>query len=111
MDSVPFRPVEWGRTKVLLGRDAEDPDHRTERVLIKLTENSAGSGGAHHLHTHPDQDEILVVLEGYGENVSADGTVRPFQPGDVVYIPAGTPHEDRSVDGPVRFVVIKVPPD
>lgn len=111
IDSVPFRDVPWGRTKVLIGRDADDPDRRNQHVQVTMTENSAGPGGNHRLHVHPDQDEILVVLEGRGENVSGDGTVRELRPGVVVYIPAGTPHEDRSVEGPVRFLVVKVPPD
>jgi quercetin dioxygenase-like cupin family protein len=111
IDSVPFHDVPWGRTKILLGRDVHDPERASEHVQVALTENSAGSGGSHRLHVHPDQDEVLIVLEGRGENISGDGTVRQLRPGDVVFIQAGTPHEDRSVDGPVRFLVVKTPPD
>lgn len=98
---MPFQEVAWGRTEVLIGRDAEDTERRNDRVLVKVTENSAGSAGVHELHSHSDQDEILVILEGEGENVSGDGTVQGFGPGDVVYIRAGCLHEDRSVRGTV----------
>ena len=111
MDSVPFRDVPWGRTKMLVGRAVDNPARGNQHVQVTMTENRAGPGGNHGLHVHADQDEILIVLEGRAENVSSDGTVRPLRPGDVVYIPAGTPHEDRSVDGPVRFLVVKTPPD
>jgi mannose-6-phosphate isomerase-like protein (cupin superfamily) len=111
VDSIPFEEIPWGKTKVLVGRDASDEDRRCSSVMVKITENAAGAAGNHQMHNHPDQDEVLLVLEGHGENEAEDGTVQEFGPGDILYIPAGVMHEDRSKGGPVKFLVIKVPPD
>jgi mannose-6-phosphate isomerase-like protein (cupin superfamily) len=111
-DSIGYHPVPWGQTKTLIGRDAPDSSCRSDRVLVKITENAATPDGAHRMHTHDDQEEILYVLEGHGENVGEDGTIREFGPGDVIYVPAGVPHEDRSNGREaVKFLVVKVPPD
>lgn len=107
--SVPPQVVPWGMSNLLIGRTAGDVTRYSERVTVKVTTFSENA--VHHLHAHADQDEILFALKGHGENVSADGTVQSFGPGDVVYIPAGTLHEDRAVDGPATVLVIKIPPD
>ena len=109
-DSIPFYEVPWGKTKELVGPKATEADRQNSRVMLRITENAPGEGGAHKMHNHPDQDEILYVLEGQGENEAEDGTIQPFGPGDVVYIPAGTMHEDRSKGGPVKLLVIFAPP-
>lgn len=96
---------------MLIGRTAIEPLRRNAKVMIKITVNAPGNSGVHEMHTHSDQDEVLLVLEGHGENVSEDGFVQAFGPGDIVYVPAGTPHEDRSTGGRVKFLVVKVPAD
>ena len=110
-EGIPFEDTPWGRTKVLIGHDVDDDRRYNPRVMIKVTENADGPRGSHQLHSHPEQDEILYVLEGYGENEAEDGTVQQFGPGDVLHIPAGVIHEDRSKGGPLRLLVIKLPPD
>jgi mannose-6-phosphate isomerase-like protein (cupin superfamily) len=110
-DSIPFDDVPWCRTKVLIGRGVSESSRENGAFMVKITENAAGTGGAHSMHQHPDQDEVLYVLEGHGENVSSDNVIQPFGPGDVIYVPAGVMHEDRSTGGTVTFLVVKAPPD
>lgn len=38
-----------------------------------------------------DQDEIYVVLSGSGTFVRGDAR-QPFEPGEVLFVPAGVPH-------------------
>jgi len=49
-------------------------------------------------------DEIVYVLEGEGEFV-IDGVAHKMGPGDIVYVPAGTPHGPYFPSGGVRLVV------
>ena len=51
------------------------------------------------LQTPHDQDEIYVVISGRGTFFS-NGSRRPFQPGDVLFVPAGVEHrfEDFTAD-------------
>jgi len=57
-----------------------------------LTANiSMGTEGGSALHTQPDHDEIVLVLEGEAEfRVGADS--RRVGPGDMVFIPKNTLH-------------------
>jgi mannose-6-phosphate isomerase-like protein (cupin superfamily) len=38
-----------------------------------------------------DQDEVYVVISGFGEFVNGD-TRRPFEAGEVLFVPAGVEH-------------------
>ena len=58
---------------------------RTETVLLKM------QMGAPNKHYHTDSDEIQYVLEGTGTAWFVDKAV-PVKPGDVLFIPKGTPH-------------------
>ncbi len=46
----------------------------------------------HDLHTHPESDEVLVILDGEGEQTVGDSGKFPVGPGDSIYIPMGTVH-------------------
>jgi len=59
---------------------------------VHLTANiSMGTEGGSALHTQPDHDEIVLVLEGEAEfRVGADS--KRVGPGDMVFIPKNTLH-------------------
>ena len=60
-------------------------------------------------HIHTDQDETFYVLEG-DLTFRIDGQARIAQPGDVLFIPRGTPHEfSASSATPARFLFIHSP--
>ena len=61
-----------------------DGDHLTANI-------SMGTEGGSALHTQPDHDEIVLVLEGEAEfRVGAES--RRVGPGDMVFIPKNTLH-------------------
>ena len=50
-------------------------------------------GEASSLHSHPESEEINVILSGHGEVVGADGSRQPFGPHDMMFLPKGLPHQ------------------
>lgn len=46
----------------------------------------------HDVHTHPESDEVLHVIEGDGVQTVGDSGEFPVQAGDSIYIPRGTEH-------------------
>jgi len=71
----------------------EDP---VKRMFIcdgeAITANIAtSSGGGSKLHTQPDHDEIIVVIDGEAEFMVGDET-RHVGPGDFIFIPRNTLH-------------------
>lgn len=48
-------------------------------------------GASHELHTHPNAEEVLYVLEGKGIAISGKEKFE-INPGDTVFIPTGDPH-------------------
>lgn len=106
---VDFETVDWGRTKVLVGRSAPEGRGQTEKVLVKITEYLPGY--VHEMHVHPEQDEIIFVLSGQGISETEEGRAE-IGPGDVVHVPAGTKHATLNPgEVPLRAVIIKSPPD
>ncbi len=51
--------------------------------------NSSGSGSK--LHTQPDHDEIVIIIDGEAEFMVGDET-RHVRPGDFIFIPRNTLH-------------------
>src|ERR1035437_2882114 len=49
------------------------------------------TGGEIGSETHPDNDQILYLLQGSGQ-VVLDGPAADFKSGDLVLVPAGTLH-------------------
>ncbi len=61
-------------------------------------------------HTHDAQEEIIFILSGHGEFVSAGRTV-PLEPGTAIFIPPGLEH--RIVvrgDETIKLVTVFSPP-
>ncbi|HEY7675773.1 MAG TPA: cupin domain-containing protein, partial [Candidatus Methylomirabilis sp.] len=80
---VPFVPVPWGRTKVLVGTAAGGD---ADKLYVAITEYLPGKG--HLMHSHPEDDEVMIIVSGEGYTLS-DGVRRDLAPGTVVHIPAG----------------------
>lgn len=53
-------------------------------------------GGGHNFHKHPDQEEVIFVVEGHVEQW-LDQQKQILQPGDSVFIPADMVHASFNV--------------
>lgn len=62
----------------------------TEELLVMESTYKPGGAPAP-AHFHPDQEETFTVLSGAVETV-VEGEPRTLRKGDVLVIPAGTPH-------------------
>ncbi len=100
-----FVPVEWGRTKNLFGPESVGARH----LKINITEYAPGT--EHALHRHPDQEEVIYVLEGEGISRTNAGD-QPIHSGSFVFVPADTDHAtiNLSKNKPMKAVIIKSPP-
>jgi mannose-6-phosphate isomerase-like protein (cupin superfamily) len=99
---VPFVPVDWGRTKVLIGTKAGGD---ADNLYVAITEYLPGKG--HLMHAHHEDDEIMLIVSGRGYTLS-DGVRKDLVPGTVVEIPAGTMHENVPVGNePLRAFIVK----
>lgn len=59
---------------------------------------------------HPDNDQVLVFLDGNGEAI-IEGVTSPVAPNDLVFVHAGTRHNFINTgDGPMRLVTLYAPP-
>lgn len=52
---------------------------------------SSDKSSMHDLHTHPDAEEIIIVLRGTGRAISGDEEF-PIGPGSVIFVPVGDRH-------------------
>lgn len=104
-EDIEFVPVEWGRTKELVGRETG----RSRLVQVKITEYLPGY--VHKKHVHPDQDEVIFVLSGYGYSETPAGR-KAIGPNSVALIPRGVEHSTSNPGKePLRALIIKSPPD
>lgn len=86
------------RMAMLIGREHGAPNFSMRRFAIE-------PGGHSPRHRHDYEHEVLV-LDGRG-TVLLEGTERPIQPGDVVFVPPDEEHQFRAVgDEPLRFICL-----
>ena len=76
--------------------DASTENDPVKRMFIcdgkSITANIASSsGGGSKLHTQPDHDEIVIIIDGEAEFKVGD-EVQRVGPGDFVFIPRNTIH-------------------
>lgn len=74
----------------LPGRRSADPlGHVSSESSVRIVELTRTPGRT--AHQHPHSEEVVYVEAGAGE-VWIDGVRTPVSAGDIVRIPAGTPH-------------------
>lgn len=56
-----------------------------------------------------DDDEIYYVISGRA-SFSVEGSSRPVQPGDVIYVAAGEVHQFEDIDEDLKLLVVFGPP-
>ncbi len=102
VDDVPFNPVAWGRSKILVGPGSNGAEH----VRVGVTEYNPDT--PHEPHSHPGQEEVIWVLSGKGYT-ETHGEKKDLSPGSVAYIPSGMEHKTAAVGGKMTAIIIKGP--
>ena len=100
-----FVSVDWGRTKNLFGPESGG----TKYLKINVTEYAPGT--EHALHRHPDQEEVIYILEGEGISRTKAGD-QAISAGAFVFVPADTDHATINLrkDKSMKAIIIKSPP-
>jgi quercetin dioxygenase-like cupin family protein len=100
-----YSSVEWGRTKNVFGAENVGAKY----LRINITEYAPGT--EHKLHRHPDQEEVIYVLEGEGITRTDSGD-QSIHAGSFVFVPAGADHATINVlkEKPMKAIIIKSPP-
>jgi quercetin dioxygenase-like cupin family protein len=60
-------------------------------TLISFGQSTYPLGVTHENHYHPNAEEIVMVVSGRGTQIVGDEAL-DLGPGDICFIPAGTPH-------------------
>ncbi len=102
VEDVPFNPVAWGRSKILVGAKANGAEY----LRVGVTEYHPDA--PHESHSHPGQEEVIWVLSGRGYTES-QGKKMDLFPGAMAFIPAGVEHETAAVGGKMTAIIIKGP--
>lgn len=80
-DVFDWGAIKWGVTEALF-----------PGAPLTLGEVVINPSRGHDLHTHPESDEVLHILEGEGVQTVGDSGPFPVGPGDSIFIPKGTEH-------------------
>jgi oxalate decarboxylase/phosphoglucose isomerase-like protein (cupin superfamily) len=104
-EEVPTRVFDWGTIKWLV------TPHLDEGAGLTTGEVIIYPGQGHAPHVHPEEEEVIYVISGEGEQTVGDGEPPfPIQEGDAVYIPAATLHSTYNTTWrPLRLVVVYTP--
>lgn len=95
--------VDWGAS-IWLSR----PSITAARELV-IVEVTLQPGAGHNFHKHPQQEEVLYVLEGALEQW-VDQEKQLLQPGDSAFIPADVVHASFNASNqPSKFLAILAP--
>ena len=79
----------------------------TGATLMLFGQTRYGNGSSHEMHSHPNAEELVIVLSGQGEQIVGDETLI-LGPGDACFIPRGVPHQVSAIsdDGLVIYWVL-----
>jgi len=98
-DKVEKQEFPWGWIRWLMNAELDPASNMT----LGVVEISAGQQNPAHLHANCE--EVLYVLSGSCEHRIGDQMVT-LKRGDVLRIPAGVPHAARTLDKPMRAIVV-----
>lgn len=83
--------------------------HTARHTQVVLMTVPAGEDIGAEVHEHNDQ--VLLFLDG-AARAEVGGQVREVGGGDLVVVPAGTPHNFTNIGaGPLRLVTVYAPPE
>ncbi len=105
---VPALPVNWKiSVEEALAALSNEPDGKLFRTVLERRnlEVEIYAPQKTDLQKPHEQDELYVVISGSGMFFN-DGERRPFQPGDVIFVPAGVEHRFESFTDEFKTWVI-----
>ena len=107
-DDVAAFGFDWGQLALTVGPEVNGATAFSGGIV------TLAPGGGHSRHNHPGAEEIILVLEGAGEQMVEDdhGTpvIQPVGPGCTIYVPASRYHSTLNT-GPatMRLFVVYSP--
>jgi quercetin dioxygenase-like cupin family protein len=115
MSAIIDRFAETIRTQTAYGSvrwlARPNSEQTTSGLVVVEVIFTAGSG--HPFHFHPEQDEVIYVLEGTVQQW-VDQTPHVLQAGDAVFVPRGTVHGSmnavNATESDARVLVIRAKP-
>jgi quercetin dioxygenase-like cupin family protein len=95
--------LDWGTMSFISNPSVTGASLITEmEVILK-------PGMGHNFHKHPDQEEVIMVVEGRIEQWLEDRR-QELGPGEAVFIPAGMVHASFNIgDSPAKLTVVLAP--
>ncbi len=102
---TPAEEMEWGSLRWL-----SRPEDTGARELA-IVEVSIAPGGGHDFHMHPNQEELIYVVDGSVEQW-LDREMRVLGPGDSVFIGKGVVHasfRNRKEESSAQLLAILAP--
>ncbi len=104
---VETQVFDWGRIQFM----SEPRVTGTERMTAGIVTLEVGKG--HARHNHPNEEEILLVLEGEGtQTIDVDGgeEQRQVSPGTMIHVPPGVYHSTLNTGNrPMKILVVYSP--
>ncbi len=98
VEELPWGPHEW------LSRPGLVPAEQLLLVRVHMPPRQA-----HKFHRHPEQEEIIYILEGVAEQW-VDREKRILGPGEIAHIPRDVVHGTYNIgDSTLRFLAILSP--
>lgn len=102
-EDLPWEKAPIGRSAVVSG------PKQTNAQKMMVIDAIFEPGKQHSFHHHPNQEEVIYVLEGTIEQW-IEGEKRFLKPGDSAFIPAGVVHASfNSSDKDARIMAILSP--
>ena len=97
-NSVKVVKYPWGWIRWMMNSEM-DPGAQQTFGIVQID-----AGKRNPLHKHPNCEELLYVISGSFENVMGGKTV-VMHAGDIVRIPANTPHQYTDVQGLIMMTL------
>ena len=99
----PPEELDWGKLRWV----SRPPTTNAEKLTVIEVNITPGNG--HNFHKHPNQEEVIYVLEGEIEQW-LDTTSRVLKPGDSIFIDADVVHASfNDSNKPARILAILGP--
>ncbi len=84
--------------------------HTTDRSQVAIMNLAPGESSSSGMSVHPEQDQLLYLLEGELE-AEVGGEIGRVRAGELAIVPAGAPHRFTNKGGaPARSLNIYSPP-